>query len=390
MAAGQLNNRVVMSDSTGRRKKNKEDEQKENNYGYGGSTGAGGYSFSGESYKAPSYSYSVKGYDPASDKAYQQALSALQGAYGNTPTYTPTYDAQINDIYNQIMNRGKFKYSLSSDPLYQEAREQYVGQGQMAMMNTMGKAAALTGGYGSSYSQAGGPQQYNAYLQSLGELVPEYYDRAFNQWQAEGSDLYNKYGLTKDLADTEYSKYRDQMSDYWNNVDYLANQENSAYNRGFENHWNTENANMSNFWNSTDIANTNYWKSQEMAFDNYWKSVSAALSQQKAAGSSTGSNKYSSSQYKQFVENLDNIKGLNLTNRGQSSRGQSSRGQSSLVSGVIAGAKNVVNGQATAAARAREINAAVMSGKISEDDADLLLKKYGISADYFDKVNGYR
>ncbi len=380
MAAGQINNRVVMSDSTGKRKKNREDERQENNYNYGGSTGAGGYSFSGGTYKAPSYSYSVKGYDPAGDKAYQQALSALQGAYGNTPTYTPTYDAQINDIYNQIMNRSKFKYSLSSDPLYQEAREQYVGQGQMAMMNTMGQAAALTGGYGSSYSQAVGQQQYNAYLQSLNERVPEYYDRAFNQWQAEGSDLYNQYGLVKDLSDTEYSKYRDRVSDYWNNIDYLANQENNAYNRGADNYWNTENANMSN-----------YWYAANMDFDNYWKSMNAAISQQKAAassgtgGSSTGSNKYSSSQYKQFVENLDNIKGLNLTNRGQSSRGQSS-----LVSGVIAGAKNVVNGQATAAARAREINAAVMSGKISEDDADLLLKKYGISADYFDKVNGYR
>lgn len=285
IAGGRFTNVVNYNDGGGGRYKKKDEPTtppKQDSGEYKG------YSFAG-SYKAPSYSYSVSGYDPASDRAYQQALSALQSAYGNTPTYTPTYDAQINDIYNQIMNRGKFKYSLSSDPLYQEAREQYTGQGQMAMMNTMGQAAALTGGYGSSYSQAVGQQQYNAYLQNLNQLVPEYYDRAFNQWQAEGSDLYNKYGLTKDLADTEYGKYRDQMSDYWNNVDYLANQENSAYNRGFENHWNTENANMSNYWNSADIANTNYWKSQDMAFDNYWKSVSAALSQQKAAASGSGS-----------------------------------------------------------------------------------------------------
>lgn len=367
IAGGRFTNVVNYNDGAGGRYRKKEDEQPSNSQG-SGSSGAGRYSFSGGTYKAPSYSYSVSGYDPASDRAYQQALSALQSAYGNTPTYTPSYDAQINDIYNQIMNRGKFKYSLSSDPLYQEAREQYTGQGQMAMMNTMGQAAALTGGYGSSYSQAVGQQQYNAYLQNLNQLVPEYYDRAFNQWQAEGSDLYSKYGLTKDLADTEYSRYRDQMSDYWNNVDYLANQENSAYNRGFENHWNTEDANMSNYWNSADIANTNYWKSQEMAFDNYWKSVNAALSQQKAAsssGSGTSSSEYSSSQYKQFVENLDNI---NLN--------------------VQANAK--ASGQATAAARAREINSAVMSGRISESDADLLLRKYGISSDYFDKVNGYK
>ena len=285
IAGGRFTNVVNYNDGAGGRYRKKDEPATQPKQDSGGNKG---YSFAG-SYKAPSYSYSVSGYDPASDRAYQQALSALQSAYGNTPTYTPTYDAQINDIYNQIMNRGKFKYSLSSDPLYQEAREQYTGQGQMAMMNTMGQAAALTGGYGSSYSQAVGQQQYNAYLQNLNQLVPEYYDRAFNQWQAEGSDLYNKYGLTKDLADTEYSKYRDQMSDYWSNVDYLANQESNAYNRGFENHWNAENANMSNYWNSANLANTNYWKSQDMAFDNYWKSVNAALSQQKAAASSSGS-----------------------------------------------------------------------------------------------------
>lgn len=283
-AGGRIIDRVNINDGAGSRYK-KEDERKDDAQGQSGSSG-GGYSYSGGSYKAPSYSYSVKGYDPTNDSAYQQALSALQSAYGNTPSYTPTYDAQINDIYQQIMNRGKFKYSLSSDPLYQEARELYTGQGQLAMMNTMGQAAALTGGYGSSYSQAVGQQQYNAYLQQLNQLVPEYYDRAFNQWQAEGNDLYNQYSLTKDLSDTEYGRYRDQVSDYWNNISYLANREDSAYNRGFENHWNTENANMSNYWNAADMANTNYWKSQEMAFENYWNSVNAALSQQKSAASS--------------------------------------------------------------------------------------------------------
>ncbi len=371
IAGGRLTNVVNYNDGAGGRYRKKEDEEKQENKSGAGSRSGGSYSFSGGTYKAPSYSYSVSGYDPTSDRAYQQALAALQSAYGNTPAYTPSYDAQINDIYNQIMNRGKFKYSLSSDPLYQEAREQYVGQGQMAMMNTMGQAAALTGGYGSSYSQAVGQQQYNAYLQNLNQLVPEYYDRAFNQWQAEGNDLYNQYSLTKDLSDTEYNKYRDQVSDYWNNVNYLANQENNMYSRGFEHHWNTENANMTNYWNSADLANTNYWKSQEMAFENYWNGVNAALSQQKASASSsksgngTSSNEYSSSQYKQFVENLDNIN-LNVQANAKASE------------------------QATAAARAREINSAVMSGRISENEADLLLRKYGISSDYFDQVNGYK
>ena len=45
-------------------------------------------------------------------------------------------------------------------------------QGKQAMQDTMGQAAALTGGYGSTYGQAVGQQQYDAYLQNLNDEVP--------------------------------------------------------------------------------------------------------------------------------------------------------------------------------------------------------------------------
>ena len=41
------------------------------------------------------------------------------------------------------------------------------------MKDTMGQAAALTGGYGSSYAESSAQQQYDAYLQQLGDIVPE-------------------------------------------------------------------------------------------------------------------------------------------------------------------------------------------------------------------------
>lgn len=362
------NSRVNTEDGAGKRKKfytylDYNDSEKNDSQGKGSSTQS--YSDKG-TYNAPTYSYTVKGYDPSSDAAYQQALSALQTAYGNTPSYTPSYDAQINEIYDQIMNRGKFKYSLASDPLYQEAREQYTSQGQLAMMNTMGQAAALTGGYGSSYSQAVGQQQYNAYLQSLNELVPEYYDRAFNQWQQEGNDLYNKYSLTKDLADTEYSKYRDDVSDYWNNINYLASREDSLYSRGADNYWNTENANMSNYWNAASMANDNYWNQKNMEFENYWNSVNAALSQQKS--SSGGSSKsadnsngvsdinYSTSEYNSFKKSLDTVQGQGREN--------------------------------TNFIRARLINDKWEAGLLSDAQATKLMKEYGISDELYERANG--
>ena len=39
--------------------------------------------------------------------------------------------------------------------------------GRLAMMDSMGRAAALTGGYGSSYAQSAGQQAYQKQMDSL-------------------------------------------------------------------------------------------------------------------------------------------------------------------------------------------------------------------------------
>ena len=134
--------------------------------------------------------------------------------------YKGSYATQIDDIYQQIMNRDKFSYDLNSDMLYQQMRDEYTNLGQMAMRDTMGQAAALTGGYGSSYGQAVGQQQYNAYLKSLNEQVPELYGAAYDRYAQEGNDLYQQYNLTADLAADEYNKYQDSLDRYWQERDY--------------------------------------------------------------------------------------------------------------------------------------------------------------------------
>ena len=188
---------------------------------------------------AASPDYSQYSYDSASDAAYQQALAALQQASQKTPTYAGTYDSQLNDLYEQIVNRDKFKYDLNSDMLYQQYKDQYVNLGQMAMKDSMGQAAALTGGYGSSYGQSVGQQQYDAYLLQLNDVVPELYGMALDQYNQEGQDLYNQYGMLGDLADDEYGKYQDQLNQYWQNVDYLKGQADDAYDRGYSNWYNS-------------------------------------------------------------------------------------------------------------------------------------------------------
>jgi hypothetical protein len=134
------------------------------------------------------------------------------------------WQQQLNDTMDAILHREKFSYDLNGDALFQQYKDQYTLGGQMAMQDTMGQASAMTGGYGNSYAQTVGQQQYQGYMQQLTDKIPELYQLALNAYNQETSDLYNRYGMLSDAEAQEYARYRDQMSDYYTDRDYLANQ----------------------------------------------------------------------------------------------------------------------------------------------------------------------
>ena len=183
--------------------------------------------------------YSKYAYNASADEAYQGALAALQQAQKTLPTYQASYDQQLQDIYDQIVNRDKFSYDVNADALYQQYADQYTQRGQMAMMDTMGQAAALTGGYGNSYASTAGNQAYQGYLQQLNDVVPELYGMALDQYNQEGQDLLNQYAMTGDMADDEYAKYQDSLNQYWQNLSFQKQQADDAYGRGYDNWWNS-------------------------------------------------------------------------------------------------------------------------------------------------------
>lgn len=187
----------------------------------------------GETVSADKYSY-----DASTNAAYLEALAALKAAQSTVPSYKGTYDAQLDEIYNQIINRDKFSYNLNSDALYQQYKDQYVKLGQMASADVMGQAAGMTGGYGNSYAVTAGQQAYQDYLGRINDKAPEFYAQALAQYNQEGQDLLNRYSVTGDMADTEYGRYQDDLSQWWQNVNYLTGRADTEYSKGFEN-WHT-------------------------------------------------------------------------------------------------------------------------------------------------------
>lgn len=130
------------------------------------------------------------------------------------PVYTSPYSTQIDDLLEAVMSREKFSYDLDSDPLYDQYHKQAVREGDRAMRDAMGNAAALTGGYGSSYATTAGSQAYDYYLSQLNDRIPELEQLAYQKYLQEGQDLYDQLAALQGLEADAYGKYRDQVGDF--------------------------------------------------------------------------------------------------------------------------------------------------------------------------------
>lgn len=141
-----------------------------------------------------------------------QAQLQLRSQMAQPGGYRSPWQSQLDDTMNRIMNREKFSYDLNGDALWKQYKDQYTTGGKMAMMDTMGQAAQLTGGYGNSYAQGVGQQAYQGYMQGLTDKIPELYQLALDQYDREGSKMLQDYSMLQDREDTDYGRYQDQMA----------------------------------------------------------------------------------------------------------------------------------------------------------------------------------
>ena len=198
---------------------------------YSSPTGSGysyNYSSSG-SYANPDTAGKLAGYENSRPKYSQSqdvtdAWNKVKQLEGSKPAdYVSKYGDQIQALLDKILNRDPFKYDFNADPMYQMYKDRYLQQGRMAMQDTMGDAAALTGGYGNSYAATAGQQAYQSYLQGLNDRIPDLRDFAYNAWLNEGDRMNSHLSILQGLDESDYARYRDTVGDYKDELNYYYN-----------------------------------------------------------------------------------------------------------------------------------------------------------------------
>lgn len=162
-------------------------------------------------------------FGPAYLDRYQQSQAALDKHLAAKPgDYQSKYQPAIDKAMAAIADRKPFQYNVNADALYKQYRDRYVNMGKQAMQGAMGQAAALTGGYGSSYSQNAGQQAYDQYMTALTDKIPELYQLALQKYERDAQADKEKYSLYRDADNTDYSRWNDKLTQWSSDRAYLA------------------------------------------------------------------------------------------------------------------------------------------------------------------------
>lgn len=214
-------------------------------------------------------------FTPYEKKEYQQsdrvsqAQNALQQHEQNKPgQYQSQWQQTMDDLLKQYQNRGNFQYDVNADAMYQQMVDRYLAQGKQGMMDTIGQAAALTGGYGNSYAQTAGQQTYQNFIQSANDMMPQYYQMALDKWNSDGSQLLQQYQMAADRDNTDYNRYIDNVNQYYSDLDRLRSDYDSERNFDY-NRW--QNDQSFAYGQHMDEQNYQYKMDRDATEDAQWE-----------------------------------------------------------------------------------------------------------------------
>ena len=138
------------------------------------------------------------------------------------PTFNSNYAQNIDALLNQILNREDFSYNVENDPLYQQYATMYNREGNRAMNDTLASAAANAGGM-NSYAVTAAQQASDYHKAQLTDKIPELYQLAYSMYLDDIDNQVRDLGLLQNMDNTQYDRYRDTMSDWYNDRDFAYN-----------------------------------------------------------------------------------------------------------------------------------------------------------------------
>lgn len=143
-----------------------------------------------------------------------QTMNSLFERGGGVAHYDSPVGGRMATLYEMMTNRPVFTYDPEEDAVYRYYRRQYTTAAAQARDDTLGRTAALTGGYASTYGLSAAQQNYLNYINKLWGVLPTLYQQAYNRYRNEGNDLRAEYNAMLAADKAAYQQYQNYVKQY--------------------------------------------------------------------------------------------------------------------------------------------------------------------------------
>ena len=144
--------------------------------------------------------------------------------------YESQYQKKINDVTGKLEELGEFDYDPDADTAYKQYKDQYSRNAQKANRNAQANAAALTGGYTSSYGTQAGQNAYEATMANLDDVLDGLYNQSLGEYNAKKNGLQSQLSSLQQAENSAYNTYQQNLSNWYDGLEYRQNEYNNAYN----------------------------------------------------------------------------------------------------------------------------------------------------------------
>ena len=169
-------------------------------------------------------------YSESNDRVYA-AWDNVQRAEANHPgNYQSKYANQINGVQSKLndMNQKGFSYDYTKDAAYQQYKNRYTRGAELASEDATAQAAARSGGYSNSWGTSSGQTAYQNTMNGLASVADSLYNQAYNEYNTKKSDLSSQLGALRQQESLALQEYQTNLSKYYDDLNYAANEYNSA------------------------------------------------------------------------------------------------------------------------------------------------------------------
>lgn len=163
--------------------------------------------------------------------SYGSKMQDLRDRIDKYGEFSYDRENEYQGLLDRIANQEAFSYDPETDPIFSSYKKAYLREGDRAAANAMARAAAMTGGRKSSWSDFVGQQQANYHAAQLADIIPQLRAQRLSEFNNEYENLLRGFNTLGQDRSARLSEFNNGLNILRQNLAGYQAQDESDYKR---------------------------------------------------------------------------------------------------------------------------------------------------------------